>query len=232
VAANLPCTNIAACQGQVGKRSYKAFSVEVARRLADRWSASVSYTWSQFKGNFDLDYGGEGTVFNTSSYIQDGPGTFVEDPYRYGPLRQDRPHVFKVFGSWAPIDALTFGGFFRLQSGTPWAARGQDTQGGAALNYLEQAGTHRNPTWANFDLLASYSVRLGGRAKATFEARVFNLFGNQTQLNTDSVQYLSLKTVTGLIIPPEANYNPNSYFGTPNAYAPPQRLVLGVLFSF
>ena len=52
--------------------------------------------WSRFEGNFDLDYSGV-SVFNTSSFIQDGPGTNVEDPNRFGPLFEDRPHVFKVF---------------------------------------------------------------------------------------------------------------------------------------
>ena len=172
----------------MAKRKYKAVAVELTRRLANKWSANASYTWSRFEGNFDLDYSG-GAVFNTSSFIHDGPGTFVGDPYRYGPLRQDRPHVFKLFASWLPIEPLTVGVYYRMQSGTPWAARGQDTQGGSALNYLEQAGTHRNPNWSNVDLLTSYRLKLAGRATVAIEARVLNLIGNQTQLSTDSVQY-------------------------------------------
>ncbi len=62
--------------------------------------SDVSYTWSRFEGNYDLDYS-LGSVFNTSSFIQDGPGTNVEDPNRFGPLFEDRPHVFKVFTSYA-----------------------------------------------------------------------------------------------------------------------------------
>ena len=207
----------------------------MARRLADRWSANISYTWSRFEGNFDLDYGGETSVFNTSSFIQDGPGTMVQDPNRYGPLRQDRPHVFKLFGTWLPFEALTLGGYFRVQSGTPWNARGQDTQGGSALNYLEPAGSHRNPTWANFDLLVSYAVPLGGRAKAVFEGRVLNLFGNQTQLSTDSVEYLTLSlpsSWSGIFIPPGYDTSPNSFYGTANGYAPPRRLVVAAKLMF
>jgi len=234
-AANMPCSLFVACQGAVAKRSYKAFGVELARRLADRWSANISYTWSRFEGNFDLDYGGEASVFNTSSFIQDGPGTMVQDPNRYGPLRQDRPHVFKLFGTWLPFEALTLGGYFRVQSGTPWNARGQDTQGGSALNYLEPAGSHRNPTWANFDLLVSYAVPLGGRAKAVFEGRVLNLFGNQTQLSTDSVEYLTLSlpsSWSGIFIPPGYDTSPNSFYGTANGYAPPRRLVVAAKLMF
>ncbi len=231
-AANLPCTDVAACEGAVAKRLYKAFTIELTRRLTNKWSANIAYTWSSFVGNFDLDYGGDAAIFNTSSYIQDGPGCFVQDPNRYGPLMQDRPHVFKVFSTWVPTSKLTLGGYFRVQSGTPWAARGQDTQGGSALNYLEPAGSHWNPTWANLDLLASYKVPLGKRFNATIEGRILNLAGNQTQLSTDYVEYLSLANVTTLIIPMSANYNPNPFFGTANGYAPPRRLLVDAKLTF
>ncbi len=57
-AANLPCTIFEACRGQEAQRKYQAATVEVNRRFANRWSANVSYTWSQFEGNIDYDYGG------------------------------------------------------------------------------------------------------------------------------------------------------------------------------
>lgn len=140
--------------------------------------------------------------------------------------------MFKAFATWLPLDALSLGTYIRVQSGTPWAARGQDTQGGAALNYLEPAGTRRNKTWTNVDLLTSYRLRLGPRATFTIEGRVLNLFDSQTQLRTDSVQYLTLASFTGLVIPASANTTPNPFYGTANAYAPPRRLVLGAKLAF
>ena len=230
-AANLPCTIFEACRGQEAKRKYQAATVEVGRRFANRWSANVSYTWSQFEGNIDYDYGGATQVFNTSSIYQDGPGTFVGDQYRYGPLREDRPHVFKVFANWEPINNLMLGGYLRVQSGTPWQARGQDSQGGSALFYLEPAGSHRNPTWTNFDLLASYRFKLSDRAGLVFEARAFNLFNSQTQLSTDSVKYTDFKSL------PVAPYITegtilNSFFGTANSYAAGRRIVVAARLDF
>jgi carboxypeptidase family protein len=228
-AANLPCARWESCQNADAKRTYKAFTIEVARRMANRWSATVSYTWSRFEGNFDIDYSG-GAVFNTSSFIQDGPGTNVEEPNRFGPLRQDRPHVFKLFTSWMPIDSVTLGAYLRSQSGAPWNARGRDWEG-AVLNNIEPVGAHRNPAWTNFDLLAAYNLPLQGRAKFTLEARLLNVFGNQTRLSTDAQQYLDLKTISG---PPYfAPYtDPNPFFGTANQYAPPRRGVLAAKVTF
>ncbi len=230
-AANLPCNTYAACQGVEAKRKYQAFTVEISRRLAKSWSTSFSYTWSRFEGNFDLDYDPTTAVFNTSSFIQDGPGTNVQEPFREGPLRQDRPHVFKVFANYAPVSNLMLGGYLRVQSGTPWNARGQDSQGGAALYYLEQAGSHRNPTWTNFDFLASYRFRLTERANLTLEARFLNLFDTQTRTSTDSVQFTNF---VGLSTPPfiAPGTIVNPFYGTGNGFAVPRRVVVAALFNF
>jgi hypothetical protein len=230
-AANLPCSTFEACRGQEGERKYQAATIEVNRRFADRWSANVSYTWSQFEGNIDYDYGGTAAVFNTSSIWQDGPGTFVGDQYRYGPLREDRPHVFKVFANWEPIGNLMLGGYLRVQSGTPWQARGQDSQGGSALYYLEPAGSNRNPTWTNVDLLASYRFKLADRTSLVLEARAFNLFDSQTQLGTDSVKYTDFRSLPVEPFITEGTIT-NSFFGTANSFASGRRIVLAARLDF
>lgn len=229
VAVNLPCRSFAACQSADAQRTYRAATIDVRRRLSDGWMSNVSYTWSRFEGNFDLDYS-LNAVFNTSSFIQDGPGTNVEDPNRFGPLFEDRPHVFKVFTSYAAHPRITVSGYFRVQSGTPWAARGRDWEG-AVLNYLEPAGSHRNPAWTNLDLLGTYRLPLRGRAAVSLQARAMNVFNSQTRLSTDAQQFLDLRTVA---TPPYfAPYQePNPFFGTGNAFAPPRRLYVAATFSY
>jgi hypothetical protein len=229
VAANLPCTSFAACQNADAKRSYRAATIDLRRRLANRWMADISYTWSRFEGNFDVDYSTV-SVFNTSSFIQDGPGTYVEDPNRFGPLFEDRPHVVKMFGSFAATPQLTVSGYLRVQSGTPWAARGRDWAG-AVLNYLEPAGSHRNPTWTNLDLMGLYQIPMQGRARISLEARLLNVFGNQTQLATDAQQFLDIRQI------PTAPFfdqylQPNPFFGTGSSFAPPRRLLLAASISY
>ena len=191
--------------------------------------SDISYTWSRFEGNFDLDYS-LAQVFNTSSFIQDGPGTDVQDPNRFGPLFEDRPHIFKAFTSYTPANRLTLSGYLRVQSGTPWAARARDWEG-AVMNYLEPAGSHRNPTWANLDLMAAYRLPLSNRARLSLEARLLNAFNNQTRLSTDSQQFLDLRRVPA---PPYfAPYlQPNPFFATGNGFAPPRRLYFAATASF
>ena len=228
VAANLPCTAFDACRSANARRTYRAVTFDLRHRLASGWFNDVSYTWSRFEGNFDLDFASIAT-FNTSSFIQDGPGTNVEDPNRFGPLFEDRPHVLKVFSIYSPTPAVSLSGYLRVQSGTPWAARGRDWAGGV-LNYLEPAGTHRNPTWTNLDVMGSYRVPLQP-ARVSLEARLMNVFGNQTRLSTDSQQFLDFRSMP---VPPYfAPYlQPNPLFGTGNGYAPPRRLSLAATVEF
>jgi hypothetical protein len=230
VAANLPCTRFAACQSADARRTYRALTFDFRRRLANGWLTNVNYTWSRFEGNFDLDYSTV-AVFNTSSFIQDGPGTNVEDPNRFGPLFEDRPHVVKVFTSYALNSRVNVAAYLRAQSGTPWTARGRDWEGPALLNYLEPAGSHRNPTWTNLDLMGSYRLPLNTRASVSLEGRLLNVVDNQTRLSSDSQQYLDLQT---LPTPPYfAPYQqPNPFFGMGNGFAPPRRLHVAAIVSF
>ena len=228
-ASNLPCTLTPACQGADAKRSYRAVTVELRRQLANKWFGSVSYTRSRFEGNFDLDYSGA-SVFNTSSFIQDGPGTLVQDPNRFGPLNEDRPNVFKLFASFVPTSRISTSAYLRAQSGSPWNARGRDWEG-AVLNYLEPAGAHRNPAWTNLDLMAAYRLPLNGRSNVSFEARLLNVVNNQTKLSTDAQQFTDLRTIS--TAPYFAPYQtPNSTFGLGNGFAPPRRLYLAAVVSF
>jgi hypothetical protein len=238
-AANMPCDSLDACRGAVAVRKYQAFTVELNRKMADRWSLLASYTWSKFEGNIDYDY--SFALFNTSSGIQDGPGTFVQDPNRYGVLRQDRPSVFKAFLTWEPVDRFTLGGYLRVQSGTPWNARGLDYEN-YGLDNLEAPGSHRNPTWTNFDLLASYRIPVAGKRNLIVEGRFLNLFNNQTQLSTESLKYQDVNYFDDTVCAPGVttpscwyNYDGipvNTFYGKPNGYAPPFRFLLSVRFDF
>src|SRR5262249_32857506 len=167
-------------------------AVELNRNMRDRWAMNVSYAWSKLYGNYDLDYS-TGALFNTSSLLNDGPGAFLADKFRQGVLSQDRPHVFKVLGTWQPprISNLNLGMILRTQSGTPWEARGLSGASGATyIRYLEPAGTHRNPLWTNADVQISYGTPLGGRRNVRLEGRILNLFNQETVITVDQRKYL------------------------------------------
>lgn len=219
-------------------RKYYALTLNLRRGLARRWSGDVSYTWSRLYGNYDQDYyagygdlTAVGAVFNTSSALNDGPGTFFSDPNRYGPLALNRTHVFKAFGSYQVLTGLTVGGYLRVQSGTPWERRGRDWTN-RYLVYLEPAGTRHNPWWTNFDLLTNYRLPFS-RYNVQLEARVLNLFDTQTKLMSDPRSDLGGRirlTAPPWIQEPTANPNPN--FGAGLDFANPRRFVASIKLEF
>jgi hypothetical protein len=99
------------------------------------------------------------------------------------------------------------------------------------MNYLEPAGSHHNPVWTNLDLMGAYRVPLRGRAGVSLETRLLNVFNNQTRLSTDSQKFLDFRSLPA---PPYiAPYQqPNPFFSTGNAFAPPRRLHMAAVFTF
>jgi hypothetical protein len=79
--------------------------------------------------------------------------------------------------------------------------------------------------------MASYKLPTAGRANVSLEGRLLNVLNAQTQLSTDSQQFLDLRTIPS---PPYfAPYQQaNPFFGTGNAFAPPRRLYLAAVATF
>ena len=245
----LPNSSYIYINDPVADRKYRAFVVELDRRTANNWTMNVSYSLSKLYGNYDLDYSGGvagAAVFNTSSLINDGPGSFTADTNRQGVLSQDRTHVLKVFGSYMPpqLSGLTVGGYLRAQSGTPWEARGLPWGSTLTyLRYLEPAGTNRNDFWTNFDFLLGYTQRFG-RFNGRIEGRVLNLFNNQTAIAVDQRQYLDPRNRTIVGSPDrsclacwtdamvQGTSQPNPRYGEPTNWAAPRRFLLTFLVDF
>ncbi len=197
-------------------RTYKTVAVELNRPLKDRWSVNASYAWSQLEGNWDPDYG-LASVFFASSALHDGPGLFIDEPFRDGRLFGDRPHVLKLFAAVQPWRDLTVGGYLRSQSGFAYNQLGRDYVN-AFRRYLDPVGTYRTDTWTNVDLLLSYGFSLGSTRKLMVEGRVLNLFDEQTvqtvNQQVDPVQFV------------------DPVFGNPTSYAPPRRFLLTARLDF
>ncbi|OGD19898.1 MAG: hypothetical protein A2W03_08440 [Candidatus Aminicenantes bacterium RBG_16_63_16] len=165
------------------RRIYKAFTIEVKRQFADRWSLTGTYTLSRMEGNWDLDYQAGAALFYASSYLEDAPGLFVSEPNRDGILTGDRTHIFKLFGTWELYKRTTLGVYWRIQSGAPWEPRGQDYYGNY-YRYLAKAGSSRLATWGNFDAQVSHVIPIG-RFNATLELRAVNVLNTQTVMGRD-----------------------------------------------
>lgn len=215
------------------KRKYTALIFDLNRRLANRWTANINYTWSRLYGNYDLDYSG-GALYNTASAIQDGPGIMVTDPFRYGPLLNNHTHVFKAFGSFEVIPNLNLGAYYRFQSGAPYNALGRDATYFGFRRYLNPVGTYHLAAWNNVDLIASYALPLARGMRVSLEGRVLNVMNTQPALSVDRAQYLDFPDTLPVppYITPQATTQPNPTFREPTSYADPRRYIASIRVDF
>jgi hypothetical protein len=209
-----------------GYRKYTAGTVEVRKALRDNWSMDVSYTLSKLKGNWDLDYATQ--LFYTSSYIEDGPGLYVEDHNRTGTLTGDRTHVGKIFATYVLPSNTNIGAYFRYQSGRPYEARGFDISYGTDYLYLEPAGSRRTPSWTNLDLSVGQSFRVGP-GELNVSASLYNVFNSQPALTVQQDVCL-VGPCTAIPAVGDPNRNPN--FERATLLAPARRVSLSATFSF
>jgi hypothetical protein len=150
-----------------------------------------TYTWSHYYGNFDQDNSSltnDLAIFIGSSNIGDGAGRQLWDN-KDGTLRGDRPHVFKLYGSYSLAWRATVGAYFIAQSGQAWEAwsyepyRALTTSTSDTNRYLEPAGSRRTDAHWQLDLNYIQNVKVTPRFTAQVAVDTFNLFNNQTGYN-------------------------------------------------
>jgi hypothetical protein len=178
-----------------------------------------SYTWSQYKGNFDQDNTSsvnDANRFVGSSNLADGRGRQLWN-MKDGTLRGDRTHLFKFYGYYdLPWNAQT--GFYALyQSGQPWETWDGSIYGYSSdtIRYAEKAGKRRSGTHVQLDLNYVQNFYLGSGDRYTIQLRadLFNAFNNQTGYN----------------VQPSIN---EAGYGKPRNYYNPRRLQLMAKFLF
>lgn len=167
------------------KRKYHSLNVGIDKRFSNNWMAGFHYTWSNLWGNFS-------GLASTDEFGRQSPNT-----ERYwdswilhrdqnlnestGKLPTDRPHQFKLYGSYTFDWGLTVGVSSLAMSGTPISLM-------ADINYLQgyypvgRFTDGRTPFLTGTDLYLEYNLTLGNRYSVQFNANVSNLFNQRISL--------------------------------------------------
>jgi hypothetical protein len=173
---------------------YKEFTAEAEWRHGKGFVRG-SYTRSRYYGNFDQDQStvttsNDGNIFIGSSNIGDGPGRQMWD-FRLGTLRGDRPHAFKLFGSYELPWKASMGTYIFAQSGQPWEKWDYSlysaftTSTVETIKYAEPAGSRRAQGHGQMDLKYIQRLPLGTRYNAQLDIDLFNVFDSQTGYNIE-----------------------------------------------
>ncbi len=206
-------------------RRYTALELTLERPAGPRFSFSASYVLSRNYGNY--------TGLFTSSW---GIAPNMTNQYDLqemlingtGLLPNDRPHVFKIFGSYRLPFGLTMGTSIIWMSGTPLSELGGTVLGGMWNSFIRQRGTAgRTPSILdmNFRVVYDLSRVTNTRWKQSVVLDIFHLASGRDPVTFDQVHYFGL----------DVNGNqaaPNPMYGLATSFFPPMSVRLGFEVGF
>jgi hypothetical protein len=180
-------------------RSYDGLTFSLKKSFSGRWLAQGSYTWSSLRGNYTGFFrpeNGQLTPGWTPSF--DTASMMVNQS---GPLPGDRPHVFKLFGSYA-FDLgrrwqASAGTALRVESGAPVSYLMPSAgYGGDAIYALPRGSAGRTPMLTTFDLKGGVAFTFLPPYRIQLTVDLFNVLNAQAatslyqQWTTDASQQI------------------------------------------
>jgi hypothetical protein len=195
--------------------TYNGLVMIVEKRPSHGWQAFGSYTRSRATGLLPSS-GTTAAGAQVSTVAPPTPGTFGRDPNDLtntrGLLPNDRPHVFRVMGSFdVPRTGVAIGANMQYFTGKPWAATTQIAlaQGDQRVQ-LEPRGSRRLSAQSLLDLRVSRRISFGGAGHIELMLDVLNVLNDTAEegLATDNL------------------FSPN--FGQPTIFVDPRRAMLSV----
>ncbi len=239
----------ARCFGNA-RRYYRAVEFTATKRFTNNWQMIGSYVYSSLIGNYE-------GLFRNDNGQSDPNITSLFDlvsllDNTYGRLPNDRPHQFKLDGSYRTPFKLLIGASFRAQSGIPFNRliphpvygnnEGFDTQRGTAIvpivsatqagfpNDVQSIGSTRTPFTWNLDMSAYYPIKVGEKRELRLSADWFNVLNQQRAIRLDETFSIN-SGIPGVANIP-ANRFPNTFYGAGTIFQFPSSLRLGVKFTF
>jgi carboxypeptidase family protein/TonB-dependent receptor-like protein len=207
------------------RREYYALEFTLEWRDGKALDLGASYTLSRNHGNYtglydhDVDYETPNGKTN--------PDLAEQVPNSSGLLPNDRPHVFKFFGSHRLDFGLTVGTFFSWQSGTPLSEFGA-TFLPAHFAFLGPRGTvGRTPSIRDLNLRLTYDVPggFGSSVRPRVILDLLHLASARRAVTVDQHHYSALDGQGNQTAP-----NPN--YLKPTRHQPPMSVRLGGVIGF
>jgi hypothetical protein len=231
------------------KRDYDAVELALNKRLANRWSARLSYLWSRLEGNYSglsqSDENGRtapnvGRAFDYPLMAFDQNGEAV-----YGPLGTDRTHQLKAFGTYDFSFGTTLSLAWYGLSGIPRTREAAwNPSSNYPIQYLGRGSDGKMPFLSQLDLYAQHEIKIGDGKRLVLSANVINLLNQDTATNYFATQLESgaiVDVAETTILYQGSNFQQlieqqglrnDPRFLRDNAYLSPRSIRLGARFSF
>lgn len=172
------------------KRLYDAVELSLRRRFANAWSLNTSYTWSRLFGNYSglasSDENGR-TSPNVNRFFDGQYNSFDANGQPvFGRLGTDRPHAWKIQGTYDFPWGTSVGGSYILESGTPLTT--QMSEKNIPFFPYGRGDLGRTPVYTQTDVVLQHDFRLGSR-RINANVNVTNLFDQDTATGYNTTPY-------------------------------------------
>jgi outer membrane receptor protein involved in Fe transport len=213
------------------RRYYRALELTATKRFTHNWQLIGSYVFSSLTGNYE-------GLFRNDNGQSDPNITSLFDlvsllKNTYGRLPNDRPHQFKLDGTYQTPFKLMLSSSLRVQSGIPFDQliphpvygnnEGFAVPRGTAVNPI--TGSNRTPVTYNIDFGAYYPIVFSEHRQLRFQFDWFNVTNAQRAIRQDTTYQIN-SGATG--IAPVLN----PFYGQGTIFQFPSALRLGVKFQF
>lgn len=170
------------------KRQYDALELRLRKRLANRWSAEVDYTFSRLWGNYSgLASSDEG--YNTgSARLAPNISSYFDTLYQsydsaqqevVGRLGTDRPHVLKLWTTYDLPWGTNLGLLAIAESGLLQSSIIRWT-GGYGVYFNGRGDLGRLPTFTQLDLQIEHSFHIARKQRVSLQGNISNLLDSRT----------------------------------------------------
>lgn len=197
------------------RQTYKGIEITATKRLSQRWQVLAGYTYSRARFT-DLSVGTSPNAFLNAA----------------GPIFNDRPHQFKMTGSYLlPFYDIYLGANYRFQNGPPinrQISAPLSFGGGSTTINIEPQGAHRLPSLQTVDLRVAKTVKFGGRS-LEFDLDISNLTNANTTWEMRSLTGRLNVRQNGAASAPLVNIQ---QWMSPSQILAPRIARLGIAFRF
>jgi hypothetical protein len=171
-------------------RNYDGVEFRLSKRLSHHWQVTTSYLYSRLWGNYSGLTSSDENNRNSPSVNRFFDGQYYSfdrlgQPV-FGFLQTDRPHVFKVEGSYDLPWGTGIGVYWLAESGTPLQTEMREK--GIPFFPFGRGDLGRTPALTRTDVLLQHDVKIG-RHSFNIGLNVENLFDQDTVTRIFQLRY-------------------------------------------
>lgn len=227
-------------------RNYDGIEFRFRKRLSEQWSLTSTYLYSRLYGNYSGLTSSDENNRNSPSVNRFFDGQYYSFDHRgrpvFGLLQSDRPHIFKVEGSYDLPWGTGVGLYWFVESGTPLQT--QMSEKGIPFYPFGRGDLGRTSVLTQTDLLIQHDFRLWGNRRINIGLDIQNLFDQKivsrrfTTAYRDGFNVSDAAFFAGTFDPvamataAPTTYRPNAQFNLPDQYQLRREMRLQAKFTF